>query len=48
MEFDGKKNIATVTAKAEMKKADAEAAFKGTQYGVTSFEEKKKKKKKAA
>ena len=32
----------------EVKKADAEAAFKGTQYGVTSFEEKKKKKKKAA
>ena len=30
----------------EIKKADAEKAFKGSQYGVTSFDEKKKSKKK--
>jgi hypothetical protein len=37
-----------VTAKAgkELSKKDAEKAFDGTQYGVTSFDEKKKGKKK--
>jgi len=32
----------------EIAKKDAEDAFDGTQYGVSSFSEKKKKKKKAA
>ena len=45
MEFDSATNVATLTMKAgkTATKADAEAAFKGTSYGVSSFKEKKEK-----
>ena len=52
VEFNSATKVATVTTKsgAELKKEDAEKAFQGSQYGVSSFEEKakKEKKKKAA
>lgn len=52
VEFDATTKVATVTMKSgkTIEKKDAEAAFDGSQYGVSSFAEaeKKKKKKKAA
>ena len=42
VEFNASTKVATVTTKSgELKKADAEKAFKGSQYGVSSFDEKK-------